>query len=283
MDEPQGCIDAVFDDGRVLPLTITTHTIIEQNKLADNIRVNIKRDIPRFTSRPDLSQVRDEPLAIVCAGPTLKKTIEHVRGFRNILVCGSGHDNLIRHGITPTYALVSDGGKEDKGNLFMPQKETTFIIASQCDPSLFEHLKDHKVEMWHYHGQAAPNDEEQAVLLNNEQAICWGSTVTINSIQIALLLGFQYLHFFGFDSCYGESGEHHCCEIAGSLEYNKHEAKVGNRTFVSDMGLMIQAEQFFKYMEIMGAYFHSTIYGDGMIAAMCAQGDPGLMEYVSLA
>ena len=77
--------------------------------------------------------------------------------------------------------------------------------------------------------------------------------------------------------------DHHCCEIAGSLEYQKVPAKVGEREFISDLGLMEQANQFFKLVEVDGQFFHSTIYGDGLIAAMVRYGDPALSTFVSLA
>lgn len=288
MDQPEGYIDTLTDDGRAVPLKVNTYTIIPKKQLAQNISVNLDRDVPRFYNRPNFGACRYESVAIVGAGPSLRDTIDQLREFDNILVCGSAHDFVVRAGIIPTYALVSDGGKEDKGNLSLPQKGTIYLIASQCDPGLFDHLADYKVEMWHYRGQCADSAEEEAKILRGETPINWGSTVTINAIHMAMYLGFQDFHFFGFDSCYGDYGlAHHCCDIAGSMEYQKIPVHVGEgknrRTFISDLGLMTQAEQFFKRVEVDGRYFHSTIHGDGLIAEMVRKGDPELQTYVSLA
>lgn len=284
MDQPLGYIDAVRDDGRVTPLEVQTYTIVPPEHLASNIRTNLARSVPRFAGREGFGQVKEEPLAIVGAGPSLNATIEQLHGFKNVLVCGSAHDHAVRLGIVPTYALVCDGGKEDKGNLSLPQKETTYILASQCDPGLFEHLKDHRVEMWHYRGQATPSLDAERELLCGEPSLAWGSTVTVVAISIARLLGYQHLHLFGFDSSYGDYGmSHHCCKIAGSLEYKKLPAKIGEKTFISDLGLLEQANQFFRIVEAQGEFFHSTLYGDGLIAEMVRQGDPALSNYVSLA
>jgi hypothetical protein len=109
--------------------------------------------------------------------------------------------------------------------------------------------------------------------------------VTLVAVDIALGLGFQHFHFFGFDSSYGDDGEHHCAPIHGSLDYEKNIAKVGDKEFVVDKGLMVQAEQFFKLVIGNGKYFHSTIYGDGLIAAMtkaCIDSDPAWAEYMSV-
>ena len=283
MDEPLGYIDTEID-GHVAPLKVETHTIIDAEHLAKNITANLGRPLPRFVQYSGLGVIKNEPLAIVAAGPSLNQTIDRVRDFKNVLVCGSAHDHLVRLGVVPTYALVCDGGKEDKGNLSLPQQETLYLIASQCDPGLFEHLKDYNVEMWHYRGQAAPNVEAEIELLNGEPSLAWGSTVTVVSISIAMMLGYQHLHFFGFDSCYGDYGiAHHCCEISGSLEYQKVPVKIGEKTFISDLSLAEQASQFFRFVESQRQFFHSTIYGDGLIAEMVRQGDPELSRFVSLA
>lgn len=285
MDAPQGYVDYIYND-QVIPLNIECQTLIARDHLAKNITTNLAREIPRFVQGNGFRDVKREPVAIVGAGPTLRETIESVRGFKNVLVCGSAHDYVVRKGIVPTYAVVADGGAVDKENLSLAHKETTYFLASQCDPSLFEHLSDFNIEMWHYRGQATPDLEEEAKLLNGELSICWGTTVTLTAIYIAMMLGFQDLHFFGFDSCYGDYGvADHCCKIAGAHEYEKMEFTVGpeKKKFISNMGFAAQAEQFFKIVEADGRYFHSTIHGDGLIAEMARQGEPGLEKYISLA
>lgn len=284
MEQPQGYVDVIREDGRVVPLTIETHTIIDREILAKNITTNLGRNLPRFVNRAGLGQVKSGPIAIVGAGPSLKETVNRVRDFENVLVCGSGHDFLVRQGIIPNYAAVCDGGKDDKGNLSIPNKETAYLIASQCDPSLFDHLADYHVEMWHYRGQATKTLGEEAELLKGELSIAWGSSIGMIAIPLARLIGFQHLHFFGFDSCYGRFGmDHHCCKIAGSMEYEKKPVTVGDQTFITDLALIEQASQFFRYIENQYEYFHATIHGDGLIAAMIRHGEPGLKNFLSLA
>lgn len=284
MEQPQGFVDIVLPDGRVTPIKIETYTLIGAERLAKNITQNIGRPIPRMDRRLGFGAIKGEPLAIVAAGPTLNDTIESLRGFKNILVCGSAHDHLIRLGVVPTFAMVCDGGVDDKGNLSLRQKDTTYLIASQCDPSLFDHLQDCHVEMWHYRGQAAADVEAERELLFGEQSVGWGSTVGILSLSIALLLGYQDVHFFGFDSSYGDYGlKHHCCDIAGSMEYEKKPVTIGDKTFITDLGLIEQASQFFRFIEANHEFIHCTLYGDGMIAEMVRQGDPGLLNFINLA
>src|ERR1035437_7492986 len=107
MEEPRGYIDQEFN-GMVVPLVVESHQIIPPEHLAKNIAINLERDVPRFVNRPGLSLLQHEPLAIVAAGPSLNKTVDQLRAFKNVLVCGSAHDHLVRLGVIPTYALVSD-------------------------------------------------------------------------------------------------------------------------------------------------------------------------------
>lgn len=284
MDEPQGCIDTVVN-GLVVTLKVECHSIIESGRLAQNVATNIARDTPRFTSASGLANVKREPLAVVSCGHSLNEQLDALREFSNILVCGSAHDHLVRAGIIPTYAVVSDAGVDDKLNLSLPNHETLYLIASQCDPSLFDHLAGHRVEMWHYKGQAAANDEEEAVLLRGEPAIAWGSSVSINAVHIGVLLGHQDLHFFGFDNCYSRKGStHHACEINGGVEYQKVPIEVGanKRLFISNLALMAQVEQFFKVIEAWREWVHITLHGDGLPHEMCVQGDPGLEKFISV-
>jgi hypothetical protein len=280
----EGFIDVAINDGRSVPLNIETSTLIKFSKLAENIKANLERGIPRFHQRPNFGACRYEPLAIVGAGPSLKQTIEKVKGFKNVLVCGSGHDFAVRNGIVPNYAVVCDGGVDDKKNLSLKQRETIYLIASQCDPGMFDHLEGYPVEMWHYRGQAVERLEDEPQLLNGEPSMGWGCAVTLVAIDLALGLGFQHLHFFGLDSSYGAEGEHHCAKIHGSLDYDKNIAKIGEKEFVTDKGLMVQAEQFFKLV-MANNCFHSTIYGDGLIAAMaqaCIDSDPAWANCMSV-
>jgi len=285
MDTPQGYIDVRRDDGSTVALTVSTYTLVPTERLAANIRANLPRALSRFVETSGRASARiGEPIAIVSCGHSLNERWDELRQFRNILVCGSAHDHVVRQGIVPTYAVVCDAGVEDKGNLSLPQAETLYLIASQCDPALFDQLAGHRVEMWHYRGQAVAKIEDEPALLNGEQSICWGSTATLVSINIAMMMGFQHQHFFGFDNCYAPHGaSYHACDVAGEYEYEKKPVWVGKRFFVSNLALMTQVEQFFRLVENWREFLHVTLHGDGLTSEMVRQGEPGLEKFVSLA
>jgi hypothetical protein len=274
-----GYVDNVID-GQVTPLEIRCVSNADLDVLRRNVETNLKRPLPRFTDRQGFMMARMEPLAIVAGGPSVKALLPRISEFKNILVCGSAHDFLISHGVVPTYALVSDANPG--GYLSNPQKETTYLLASQCKPEVFDGLASHNIEMWHLRGQVTETESEEAQFFPGERTISWGCTVTLNAVQIAMMLGFQDLHFFGLDSCYAEDATSHA--YAGPQEDQVIRVEVGpaRRAFLTTMGWAAQAEQFFRLVEIDGQFFHSTIHGDGLIAEMVRQGEPGLSDLVSL-
>src|SRR5258708_4739592 len=53
-------------------------------------------------------QLRDEPIAIVCFGPSLNDTWKQVRDFKYIMTCSGAHRFLIDRGIIPTWHTEVD-------------------------------------------------------------------------------------------------------------------------------------------------------------------------------
>lgn len=280
-DEVRSYIDVVRD-GAVTQLEIVCTSFVRPEALAENVRTNIKRDVPRFHKVSGLQVSKHDPLAIVAGGCSVQRTIDTVRGFEKKLACGSAHDWMVEQGITPTYALITDGVSNMKNCITKPQKETTFLLASQCEPALYDRLSGHKIEMWHFRGQVTADPDEEKEIFQGEPVFNWGCTVTLNSIAMALMMGYQHLHFFGFDSCYPDFKNTHAYNAHSAFIPDKHFVRVGPRGFITDMGMMAQAEQFFRLVQVHGQYFHSTIHGDGLIAEMVNQGDPALLNYISL-
>lgn len=285
-DNSKGYIDVTLD-GTVRPLNVDGHTIIERSRLAANIVVNLERSVPRFLQSSGLAMRKFSPIAIISGGPSLAEQLDRVREFDVILTCGSVHDYVRRQGIIPTYAVVSDAGVEDKNNLSLAHPDTTFLLASQCDPSLYEHLAGHRVEMWHYAGQVA-TPEEEAVLLRGERSLTWGGMVTLSSICLALQMGFQHQHFFGFDGNYGEYGlKSHVAPVAGGYEYDKVPFHVPadpeGKLFITNMNLAEQLNQFFRLVESLREWVHFYLYGDGLTTRMVKYGEPELRQFITLA
>lgn len=265
-------------DGTCALLRIEQLKWMTDEDLERNVRANVQRRIPRVFDRPDLLVCKHEPLAIVAGGPSLNRTIDKLREFKNVMAVASTHDHLSKSGVQLTYALVGDGMPTMADYLRYPQQNCTYLFASQLDPACFDAVEGCPVELWHWNGQVP--DE----LFNGEYVRCGGASTTLIALQMALLLGYQHLHFFGFDCCYGD--DTHAYEITDRLDKEMLVAEIGENSipFTTDMSLCTQAAGFFQFVASEdGAFMHSTIHGGGMVAAMAREGNDELKARVAVA
>jgi uncharacterized Rossmann fold enzyme len=69
----------------------------------------VKQAIARVKDRIQPTDiVRDEPIAVVCFGPSLVDTWEQIKGFRHVMSCSGSHKFLIERGIIPEFHVEVD-------------------------------------------------------------------------------------------------------------------------------------------------------------------------------
>lgn len=277
-------------DGGLVPLNIKSKKLMDEQVLADNVRKNVAANYPRFFDRPDILKIKGEPIALIAGGPSLNQTIERAKAFKHVMVAGSAHDHVVRCGIEPTYAVMTDGIASSVDYLTYPQKNCTYLFASQIDPKCFERVKaaGAKINMWHYGGQIGDDlDIDANEYFNNERTISWAAAVTLNSMQLCLLLGYQHIHLFGFD-CAHIGDQHHAYEMtdwAPGPSLKPFFADVGeDGTQVwTDMGLVLQAAQFMQIVRSSdGNFMQFTVHGPGLVREMVRQGNDELKKRVAL-
>lgn len=268
-------------DGTSTPLTVVCKAAVPEIGRIQNVQVNIKRDILRFLHLPFLLKIREEPIAIVGGGPSLKNHLDEIRKYKWIMAAGSSHDFLVENGIIPTFAAATDPKDETADYYLKPHKDTCYLLASQCPPKLFDQLKDYNVAMWHFHDQV---DEEH---YQGEQSICWGCMVGVNCIQLALYLGFQQQHYFGYD-CSIDGSESHAYRVAdeerAEILSRRTEATIGEgpdtRKYWTTTALICQATHFFGvYSCPDGRFLKGKVYGDGMLAGIIKR-SPGMEHWL---
>ncbi len=254
---------------RLLTGPCETRLSLPMEEVEEQIRINMRRDLPRLHLRADFGKSKGRrPLAIVGGGPSLRQTINELREFEDVMVVGSSHDYAVGQGITPKYAVVcsarNDEGESPKDYIKYPRYYCEYLLASCCHPSLFDALCDQNVTMWNNGGRVDVD------LFNGEPYITGGSTVTLRAINVAIVLGYYDMHFFGFDSCF-ESVEENHAYYAGknSIEHEIIKVRVGaenGREFLTHTAWLIQAQHFQEVLQHTGHLFNPTIHGDGLIA-----------------
>lgn len=230
--------------------------------LAANVAKRLDSDLPRLHRLPGYGKFKPGPLALVAGGPSLNKTLDELREIPTKMVCGSAHDHLVSLGIIPDYAVVCDADAITVNWLKNPVPSCKYLIASCCHDNLFNRLEGFDVTIWNNAGIDFSN-------FRGEPVIQGGCTVTLRAMNVALVLGYLDLHFFGFDSSF--ENEDHAYE-AHADDRTPIEVQVGGkRVFKTTNTWLIQALHFQEQLRHTGWMFTPTVHGDGLIAEIMKQ------------
>lgn len=166
----------------------------------------IKQSITRVSARIEPHyELRQEPIAVVCYGPSLADTWESIPWFKYVMSCSGSHRFLIDHGIVPTWHVEVDPRAHKVKLLGDPHPDVEYLIASTCHADVFDHLEGRNVKLWHVFDS---DEEGQRVLPPNEWSITGGCSVGLRAMTMARFLGFRDLYIYGMDGSYGSTGYH---------------------------------------------------------------------------
>lgn len=260
-----------------VPLTsVKTNTATAGTEIIENVIRNSKRKLPRIHRLPGfMSGERKESLALVGGGPSLKKNLDKLKEFKDILVCGSPNDYIMEQGIVPKYVAVCDPDALMAKYLTKTHPDVTYLVASGCNEAVFEALEGRNIVLWHCHSDEYAKQMQAADL--EYFGVGGGCTIGLRGLSIAVIFKYQDIHFFGFDSCL-EDNEHHAYNFATDKEEigEVYEIKVGSlfdgaagasKTFRCAGYQLAQAEQFKTFYSSYGRSFRATFYGGGLLEA----------------
>jgi 6-hydroxymethylpterin diphosphokinase MptE-like/Methyltransferase domain len=227
----------------------------------EQIRVNIsllkERIEPHY-------EVRDQPIAVVCYGPSLNDTWEEIRNFEHVITCSGAHRFLIDRGIIPNFHCEVDPREHKLQLIGEPHKDVEYLIASTCHPKYFRRLVDggFNVKLWHvFDGQ----DEAMRVLPPGEWALTGGCSVGLRALAIAHFLGFRDLHIFAMDGSEGASGKHAAAHPNQAKQFYTTEYK--GVTYRTTPAILEAARQTWHELNLLKDV-RATFYGEGLVQAM---------------
>jgi hypothetical protein len=166
---------------------------------------------------------------------------------------------LRERGLIPDGHVIVDARPDNIGFLEGSAPETTHYLASQCHPSLFD-LKP--AVLWH------ANSPGMVELLKGQREttlIGGGSTVGLQALVLAFVLGYRKIHLYGFDSSYRDGEGHAYAQPMNSADPIV-TAVIGGRSFRATPWMVQQTEEFVTTaaeLEEQGAII--TVHGDGML------------------
>lgn len=210
---------------------------------------------------------------LVGSGPSVEGQLEsikrqqHMKG-RTIFAIKDAHDWLIEHDVIPNSALVIDPTEGQWQCFRKKHPNVTYFVASQCHPSLFDHLAGHSVYLFHLafnEGKAYPP---------NTPMICGATTTGLRAITLLYTMGFRRFELYGYDSCLMDGALR--VDSAWKREDDELDKAlpivVGDRQFLCTPSMAGQAEEFQKlWVSMPDIYVQS--YGDGLLTAILSERD----------
>lgn len=230
----------------------------------EQIRSNVRTVPGRIAAT---SGTREEPIAVVCFGPSLKDTWEDIRKFKYVMSCSGSHKFLVEHGIIPTWHVEVDPRPHKIELIGPPQKDTEYLIASTCSPAVVEYLKDYNIKLWHVFDNS---EEGQRILPPGEWALTGGCDVGMRAMTIAAFMGFRDLHIFGMDQSAGTvdnpSEARHASEHPHGGKIFA-ECEVNGVKYRTTPAMLEAARQVWHELDMLPSVT-ATFYGEGLCQAM---------------
>jgi hypothetical protein len=251
---------------QVEPFVVEVNT--PEEVLRKHIRENSKLPIPWVKTEEE-----HEGHAVICgSGPSLRDTLETIRWRKSlgqtIFALNGAAKFLASEGIEVDHHVMVDARPENKRFLGFAKH---YLIASQCDPSLFS-VKN--VTLW----QSITNGmEDEIPEVDFDYALIGGgTTVGLSAMSLAYTLGYRKLHLFGYDSSHKETGH----AFKQSLNNNDPLCYVtfNGKRYKCSLAMAKQAELFPILAEaLMDVGVTITVDGDGLLPDM-VRAQPSLPE-----
>lgn len=262
----------------LVPLKVVGKCVAGDEELLSNMEAAIVRGYQEILKAEN---PRDGVIAIVGSGPSVKGQLETIRKMQEtgtpVVAVKDCHDWLIRHGLIPDYAFAVDPQAHRWNCFTLKDSRVHYMIASQCNAAMFDHLQGNKVSIWHPY---VMKDQKRPL---NRMVIGGGTTSGLRAIALFYVLGWRHFSLFGFDSCLDK----------GVLRVNGDTVKKGDyvtnvqlephgETFYCNPSMALQAQHFQMHYEwLPDANFYP--YGHGLIQSIIRKREANALELDKIA
>lgn len=270
-----GWVPEVWKIGGAFVPKFTRDGNVNTDILIDHMRVNCARPLAWFTPGDALKGKRAH---IVCGGPGVENNLFSLRRAKKrgepIIAVNGAIKWLASKGIQPTWGVVMDARESNVRFVENGPKDTWYLIASMCHPSLFDALKGRIVVPWH----ADLNDARQDAIFkeqsNNGHLVGGGGTVGLRAVLLAVISGCKDVHLYGIPSCLVGDAHHAYTqpENDGMAVISFTIAGDPKKTVYRCQGWMSrQADEFGQmYFSLQRNGVSVTVHGKGLIPDLWA-------------
>jgi hypothetical protein len=224
------------------------NVLVPPEKTASNIAYCKSLGLPgiRESERP--------VLAVVGGGPSVARHLDELKNWPgDVWVSGGAYPWAVRNGIRATFFTIDQSPEMAVDGLGAEHA----VVATCCDPSVFEMLANASVEVFdiHHEGEDANH----------------GATSVTAVPKIALLMGYREVHFFGCDSSF--EGSSHAYKHQPAAYQMVVQCNGGSYETAADM--LMQAEFMSLVLRSCPGVFVNR--SEGLLKAMVEA--PGELDY----
>lgn len=265
--EVGGWVKDIWKIGGFTSLPKMTGVNVDRSHIWSNITDNLKRDIPWFKG----AQPHGGTLALICGGPSLRTSIPSIkdqkrRGSRIVSVNNTLR-YLMANAIIPDAHVMLDA-RRDNIDFIREAPEIQYFLAAQVHPSLFDHLSERDVTLWH---NQLGDDEELSVLATEERPVIpipGGGTVGLRAMWLAFASGYRKLHVYGMDGSYQE-GQHHAYPQSLNDGEEMLDLVMGGKHYACSRWMARQADEFrWTHDHLTRLGMRIWVHGSGLIPDM---------------
>lgn len=205
-----------------------------------------------------LEGLKAGPISVVGFGPSLEDTWREIT--HPCITVSGAHDFLCGKGVIPEYHAECDGREHKTKHLESPNDHTTYLMATICNPRMWELLEGRKVVTWHNangrHIVDWIGENDPGTIL-----VSGGSVVGLSAIHLAGILGYRRFRLFGFDGNFRGEVRH-----AGS-HYGPPQ-RIIERDGWKTTPQMSNAVDEFGWLKRDHPELEFTIYGESLMKAV---------------
>lgn len=237
----------------------------------DVLYANIQATIDRGHEILYPQQPHGNAALLVGGGPSARHDVDEIRkrqseGAHIFALNGAGLW-LQGLGITPDAVIVLDARAHNARFISGLESSVVLLLASQCDPAIFEAGKWHRIIAWHpsMNGHSGVIEKRPTVLIGGS------TTVGMRALRIVHVLGFREVHLFGYDSSYDANRGHAYPQPENDAD-GLRECEVAGRKFYAPAWMIRQADDFQLIAQgLMAEGMALHVHGDGLLPTIARQ------------
>lgn len=250
---------------------------VEQELVRKNVSINTKQPWAQVVPH----QVNDWETIILGGGPSMREQLPLIKRMRadgaKLVTLNGSYNFALANDLVPSIQIVVDAREFNKRFTRPVTGATKYLIASQCDPAVFDGLPTDRTWIWHTSAEHIRPELDAAYGEGVYYSVPGGSTVLLRALPLLRMLGFKKFHLFGCDSCLSAGEVHH----AYSQPENDAAPIVATttpdgRVFQCHPWMISQAQEMQDLIRMLGDEMELEIYGDGLLAhllKLAADGD----------